>query len=227
MRALSIIISMAIGTSALAQEAKPIVYNMAISGLHLRSQPKTQSRVITKIPYGTKMEVKERTGIAGNAGWINDEWLKVHFRGRTGYVFAGYLSNMRAPEKQKTSGNLTKALVAYTEHAFKMEEQATETVDAGSLHCYQPFKDEIELETETAEGWVIATLTIPSSDLFDAYILLEALTYWNDDQQLLESLKFVKGKDGEIRKITDSEGRVRISTMENDRVQLTLSDPME
>lgn len=227
MKALTFILTLGIGVSTLAQEATPVVYNMATSGLHLRSQPKTQSRVITKIPYGTKMEVEERTGIPGKAGWITDEWLKVHFRGRTGYVFGGYLSKMRAPEKQKTSGNLTKALVAYSEHAFKMERQATETVDAGSMHCYQPFKDEIELETETSEGWVTATLTIPSSDLFDAFILLEALTFWNDDHELLESLKFVKGKDGKIRMITDGEGRVRISKMENDRVQLTLSDPVE
>lgn len=226
MRATAILFMIGLGFSGLAQETETILYNMATSGLNLRSQPKSQSRVVTKIPYGTKMKVEERTGIKGQSGWIEDEWIKVEFRGRMGYVFAGYLSEMKAPEKRKKSGSLTTALNEFADRAFVTEKQAVETIEAESLHCYQPFKGQVELETETQNGLTSTTLTFPSSDIFDAYILLEALLYWNDDLDLLDDLRFVKGKDGKISKINDAEGVVRIELISEDQVQLTLSDHM-
>jgi hypothetical protein len=227
MRAAAILLMIGLGFSSLAQETETILYNMATSGLNLRSQPKSQSRVVTKIPYGTKMKIQEKTGITGKSGWIEDEWLKVEFRGRTGYVFAGYLSEMKAPEKMKTSGSLTTALTEFSERAFVIERQAVETIEANNLHCYQPFKGQVELETETENGLTSATLTFPSTDIFDAYVLLEALLYWNDNLALLDALRFVKGKDGEISKINDSEGLIRIVLISPNQVQLSLSDQVE
>ena len=227
MRTIAFILALVVALGATGQNSNPLLYNLATSGLYLRSQPKAQSRAITKIPYGTKVEVLEKTGIFGKSGWIEDEWLKVHFRGRSGYVFAGYLSQLQAPEKENTLGRLSDVLAAYAGTAFIAKEQAIETVEGRSLHCYQPFSGQIELETETQDGWSTTILTIPSNDLFDSYILLEALLYWNNDLALLDSLRFVKGKDGKIDRISDPEGQVRITKASVDRVQLSISDQAE
>ena len=224
MKATAFLLMIGLSFSGQAQETETLLYNMATSGLYLRSQSKSQSRVITKIPYGSKIKVVELTGVKGKSGWIEDEWLKVEFRGRTGYVFAGYLSEMRAPEKKKTSGKLTESLQLFTQHAFVAEKQAVETIEADLLHCYQPFSGEVEFETETQNGLTSASLTFPSKDIFDAFILLEAILYWNDELSKLDSLRFVKGQDGKITKITDSEGLVRISMVSAEQVQLSLSD---
>jgi hypothetical protein len=208
---------------AQAQQPETVLYNMATSGLYLRSQPKTSARVITKVPYATQVTVLERTDVSSRVGWIEDNWLKVHFRGRTGYLFAGYLSPIPTPKKEETSGNLSNLLTNYSSSAFTPSENAVETIEEDLVHCFQAYGPTAFLETEEQKGHLSASLTFSSNDIFDAFILLEALLFWNSSLDTLDQLRFVKGKDGQIIRISDAEGNIRITMTSEDQVTLLLN----
>ncbi|MFT5919737.1 MAG: hypothetical protein ACI9FU_001551, partial [Granulosicoccus sp.] len=160
----------------------------------------------------------------GNIGWIEDEWLNVKFRGRTGYVFGGYLKTIPAPRKEKTEGELSAALVAYVDQAFPSQSQVVETIEDDVLHCFQLLSDITIFETEIEGGTRKASLTFDASNVFDAYVLLEALIYWNGNTGILESLRFVKNKGGQIDKISDKEGRISLTMVSPNQVKLSITD---
>ena len=49
--------------------------------LNLRAQPSTSSAVLANIPYGTELAAES----------YNDEWSKVSYKERTGYVMTKFL----------------------------------------------------------------------------------------------------------------------------------------
>ncbi|WP_338360063.1 SH3 domain-containing protein [Yeosuana marina] len=84
----------------------------AESGLIIREQPKTSANRIGKLPYGSIVEVIEKTNItmqiSDQEDVINGEWVKVKFQNYPyiiiqnkddykdeGYVFSGYLEKLK------------------------------------------------------------------------------------------------------------------------------------
>lgn len=210
--------------TAVGQQKTNTLYNLATSGLYLRSQPKNTARVITKVPYSAQVQVLDTTETVSTLGWMTDHWLKVHFRGRTGYLYAGYLSTVGAPEKTVTTGKLTMALEDYVEFAFKADGPPVHTHENGVHHTYQPLKNRAFLETEVQNGSSSASLTFSANDVFDAYVILEALLYWNNRTDLMNTLRFIKDKDGRISRITDAQGRFRISELSKGQIHLNIND---
>ncbi len=71
-----------------------------------------------------------------------------------------------------------------------------------------------------------ASLVIAGTDVFDAYILLEAINYWNGEIRFSDSFRFVKNESGKIDRISHIDGRVSIAMEEPDRVRLSVSDQL-
>jgi hypothetical protein len=74
---------------SISQEGKPRNKNsytvIATSGLNLRSQPHTQSTILAKLPYGTKViHQKETTSTI--------DWIKVTANNQIGYLYKKYLA---------------------------------------------------------------------------------------------------------------------------------------
>lgn len=102
------------------------LFIIAHTGLNVRSDPGLVGKVLSAIPYGHKLIVKEEKlpfpwfntdsvqifesyswYKAGNAAtapyWIKGKWVKVAYNGMEGYVFDGFLSKSK-PLSKKENG---------------------------------------------------------------------------------------------------------------------------
>lgn len=74
-------------------------------GLRMRDKPDLSGRKLDIIPYGDPVLLLEESGaeklIAGRKG----RWSKVDWKGRTGWVFGGFLSNAPVKSEKKTVDN--------------------------------------------------------------------------------------------------------------------------
>ncbi|MCX7998684.1 MAG: SH3 domain-containing protein, partial [Leptospiraceae bacterium] len=73
------------------------------SGLNLRSQPSIGSKSIGLLSRGAEIKVLEKTNQAFSADGISSNWWKVEVKGKTGYLFAGYVSRYPPPKKACSS----------------------------------------------------------------------------------------------------------------------------
>lgn len=79
---------------AMAEEA--FFYVKSQSGLNLRDDTSTNSEVITSIPFNEKVKLIEKE---------NDEWWKVEYNGKEGYVSAKNLSEQPSQQKKSTKNS--------------------------------------------------------------------------------------------------------------------------
>ncbi len=69
-------------------------YYVSVNSLNVRTQPNTQSSIVTTVPKGTPLKVNSFTGA----------WVKVTVNDTlTGYVFKDYISKTKATTKQNES----------------------------------------------------------------------------------------------------------------------------
>lgn len=216
-----------IATCITAQEKPAYFYNYAFSGMNLRSKAQVNSRVITRIPYGAKLEFLDSTGVSDKLGWVEGEWVKVRFRGRDGYVFGGYLLALKTPDKENSTAALSRALESFALALKEPGVTSIETVEGDVTHYYTKLTGSATLDTESDSGEFSSELIFASADLFDGYIILEALTKTNNQPEVLESLRFIKGKDGEIRKISNAQKTILIKQLGSDQVSIKLTDHSE
>ena len=70
-------------------------YVAAKSGINLRSGPSKSSKVITTIPFGSKVTIKKSEG---NEIFLDErygKWVNVKFGNKTGWVFSGFLCDFK------------------------------------------------------------------------------------------------------------------------------------
>ena len=61
-----------------------------------------------------------------------------------------------------------------------------------------------------------------NSTIQEAYVLLEALLKQRGNTDLLDELRFVKGKDGSLLRINNSEGTISVKRIAEETVELRL-----
>ncbi|TCI92740.1 DUF4419 domain-containing protein [Tenacibaculum sp. M341] len=80
-----------------AKQIDSIPVVTAKSGLSVRNYPSLKGKRIGKIPYLNKVQIVNKTqeslSISDEGKMISDYWLKVKYRGRTGYVFGGFVKD--------------------------------------------------------------------------------------------------------------------------------------
>lgn len=88
-------------------------YVWAINGLNLRESPSTKSKLLSLIPYGKSVDVLEITeksyinNFINNGGeekhpiLLKNQWVKIKYEDRIGYVIDGYLLEMETPRKKE------------------------------------------------------------------------------------------------------------------------------
>lgn len=213
--------------SAIGQNTKADQYNYAYSGINLRSKAQVNSRVITRVPYGAKVQFLDSTGVTDKLGWVEDEWVKVRFRGRDGFVFGGYLLPYEAPDKDNSSATLSRGLESFALANKESAELPVKTADGSLTHYYTKLSETATLDTEADSGEFSAELVFSSTDLIDGYIILEAIAKTNGNANVLDDLRFIKGKNGQIRKISNAQKTILISRLGNDQVSVKLTDYSE
>lgn len=227
MKKLIVILVSAIGLNAFAQDSSKHMNVLAVNGLNMRSQPDANARVVTKVPFGKQVEILERTNIDLQLGWIKDHWFKVSFRGREGYIFGGYLIELPAPTEVSETASLTELLSGYCASTLNQDGEtitATEKSRSGDTLFYslQKFDAGIELELEKQNDRRTSKLLLPIS-VPQTYVLLEALLKMSKHASLLDELRFVKGKDGQLTRISNDEGTIVVRSLSEELTELTIT----
>lgn len=227
MKKLLVILVSVIGLNAMAQDHPKVMNVLAVNGLNMRSQPDGNARVVTKVAFGKSVEVLEKTNVELQLGWIKDHWYKVRFRGREGYIFGGYLSALPAPMAEATTTMAAEMLVTYCANTLKQEGEtlnATERLRNGDTLYYSllKFQGGAELELETQGDRSSAKLLLNTS-VQSAYVLLEALLKSNGQAEMLDGLRFVKGKDGLLSRISNAESTISIRQLSDELTELKLT----
>lgn len=227
MKKLVVILVSLIGLQAVAQDNPKFLNVMAVNGLNMRSQPDEHARVVTKVPYGKQVELLERTEIELQLGWITDHWYKVRFRGREGFIFGGYLASLPTPTVE-TIVSLSDILPTYCFRNLKQEGStihATERTRNGDTLHYSLLKYSggMELELESHSDRKNTKLLLPAS-VQETYVLLEALLKSSGNAQLLDELRFVKGQDGKLLRLSTASGSISVKAVSERVVALEIID---
>lgn len=75
-----------------------------ISELALRVAPGRKSNFIRAIPYGATVQVLDRFGPDDIARSVEGKWYKVSYRGKTGWVFGGFLREVGEEHRYRLKG---------------------------------------------------------------------------------------------------------------------------
>jgi len=79
------------------------------------------------------------------------------------------------------------------------------------------------LELERYGNRETVTLLLPNS-IHETYVLLEALLKESGNSQLLDEMRFIKGKDGMLSRISHADGSVLIKALSSERTALRMTD---
>lgn len=218
-------LAMVVAVSATAQNQTEFMNVLATNGLNMRSKPEATARIVSKVAYGKRVEVLEKIDTQLKLGWITDNWYKVRYRGREGYIFGGYLSDLPAPG-EITTLQLSTMLKAYTTTHFKSLQPATETIEVEGTdtlkHTLAVFENGVELEIENITDRQTASLILNAS-VQECYVLLEALLKQNGFKVELENLRFVKKDNGDLTRITSSNQTIFIKGFADSRAVISLT----
>ncbi|MCU0848616.1 MAG: SH3 domain-containing protein [Spirochaetes bacterium] len=138
------------------------VYVFSVSGINLREEPSTTSKVLELVPYGTKLTVLETINKPQEVDNFKGSFAKVTYRGKTGYLFDGFLSSLPAPDLKK-QGNLDSYAAKYLGKGKKK---------SGTVTAYP---DNIVHEIIQAEGYYGHKLSVPGIRLSEGFLLLRAI----------------------------------------------------
>ena len=228
MKKLLTILVTVIGFNATAQDNTSHLNVLAVNGLNMRSQPESKSRVVTKVPYGKQVEILEKTDNELQLGWVQDNWYKVRFRGREGYIFGGYLSRLNAPVDFENPRLLSDLLPMYCSSAFQIDGDPIISKEASRsgdtlFHTLLRFSQDAELELERYGNRKTATLLL-SNSIQETYVLLEALLKESGNSQLLEKLRFIKDRNGMLSRVSHADRSVLIKALSSERTELSITD---
>ena len=96
----SIVFPISIANAKATQIQNKKLYVLANNGLTLRKESTVKSEKITVVPYGSIVEVLEKTEkLTMKVDNITGDMFKVKYNDLIGYIFSGYLSKFPAPIK--------------------------------------------------------------------------------------------------------------------------------
>jgi len=182
MRTLLIALVTVIASNGMAQDNPKFMNVMAVNGLNMRSKPEADARIVTKVAYGKQVEVLQQTKVQLQLGWITDNWYKVQYRGREGFIYGGYLSELKPPVHLQAQ-RMSDLLPLYATNNFLPEGKPVVNIETSRRgdtlkHTLVKFKNGIELELEEVADSHTALLILPTT-VQDVYVLLEALLKQN------------------------------------------------
>ncbi|MFK7948522.1 MAG: SH3 domain-containing protein [Saprospiraceae bacterium] len=197
------------------KEVSENFYVMATSGLKLREKPNGEK--IMTIPYraeverlGTKtfgaLEVNELKGFK-----IKGEWVKVHYKGKDGYVFNGFLTKYKMPKQiedydyEKYSSKFDYYLTtSYDKDGDKYDvEKRDDCEDDNPMYCYNSYTQDyqngdIKYKNGSMESGSQEHLTFRNMTLAEAYFVIKAMDLngaRNPKYDVKESINYNKTKN--------------------------------
>ncbi len=151
-------------------------YALCSTYLSLREQPGKESKLLAKIPFKGKVTLLEQTGktelmddgIAGN-------WAKVRYDNKTGYVFGGYLTRFKPPEKTCPD------LVSYISNNFKLRDHVLlddtgDTGESSQTETVDVYENGIVVKSDLGWEWGRYIIYLPAGTIEEAYLITKYYT---------------------------------------------------
>lgn len=139
-----------------------VLYVFSISGLNMRDEPSTSSKVLEMVPYGSKITVLDTVSKIQAIDNYRGYFIKAAYNGRTGYLFDGFLSSLPAPDLKKNECLDTYAS-KYLGSGIKQSDRIT-VYTGGIIH-----------ENLSSEGYYGSRLTVTGIRPGEGFLLLRAL----------------------------------------------------
>jgi hypothetical protein len=199
------------------------LYIWAISGLTLREGPSKDAAKMITVPYGTALVVQNYAGNHGTTieavpGFKNGaaqteavifggDFAAVTFKGKTGYVFDGYLSKMPALRYITHPGNPTPVFEDHVSWATRnfglLRHTQTGVFEYGSPHASKwVFGNGITIDIRGEKnGWT--RVILPDASMEEAFLVFSYL--WNYEWRVRHPSNNPADEPWHFKKINDQE----------------------
>ncbi|MFT3682373.1 MAG: SH3 domain-containing protein [Ferruginibacter sp.] len=150
-------------------------YAAARAGLSIREQASTESKVVDKIPYGTKLElVKDSaTSIMFSSEGFSGHWWKVKYNDKTGYVVNIYVLPAVPPKATaKTIEDYFKEISDPYGKPLELKENFVNTVDETTILTKQLYKNGMEHHHVDGYEYGADLYMLPGFTVEQAYLLV-------------------------------------------------------
>lgn len=154
-------------------------------GLSIREKPDVKARVLTKIPYGTKINLAYEQGgdtILVNTEGFSSYFRKISFNNTTGYIISAYL--LPVPPPKTTVKNLDDYLLQLSPKAGAMVEVKKGTMnniaEGGTVSRKQLYKNGAEHHAFEAYEYNSDTWFLPDLTVQQVWLLLRLIPDWKD-----------------------------------------------
>lgn len=190
---------------------------IAFSGLKMRSNPSMDSKVIKIIPFGESVEIQERQQLNHTVEWLEGEWIKVNYEGRTGYVLDAFLTSLPIPvndyELSQHDADITYPLLSWVEHNYNIVSKSDTIENHNHYKIVQHFEDGIHMSRKESYHAFQVTVEIPGIRLGDAYNLTRSLLLTKLERELFEEQSlFISNSQSIVDKIKiDLDAPIEIS----------------
>ena len=159
-------------------------YIAAKSGLNLHSNPDKSSKVVTLIPFGTKVTIEKSEGNEIFLDGTYGKWVNVKFGNKTGWVFSGFLCDFKPDTIIKPVADFYR-------------------------DKYRKYADTIKDEWYSERYKELASFKdsqVSIKNILDNYIILEIPSYWINNRNVvwrygIKQKKFFEAYKGEEQDI--------------------------
>lgn len=147
-------------------------------GLNMRKEPDTRSKLVMRIPNKTTITVLEQ---------VNEDWTKVEYKGKTGYVLTTYLNLTKSAEGKTVYTDATDAV-------FVREKPSDSSKIITALSYMSPL---VVIEVEG--DWTRVSCTNADGDTVEGYIRTGRIADQHKEPQS-EHSAITMNEQGEMRK---------------------------
>jgi len=161
------------------------LYVAAKTGLSIREKPDPASKVLDKIPYGTKVNLIDEDG-----GWttiITEEltgyWRKVKYNNKTGYIVDSYLFPWPPPKLatvKEMKQYLSQVSVPFGQKLVTRSGAAPQIPESGWQLSKQLYKNGAEHHDFLAYEYASDTYFLPGFSLQQGFLLLRLIPEFKD-----------------------------------------------
>jgi hypothetical protein len=214
-----------------AAQSSGTMYVAAKSGLSIREKADPTSKVLDKIPYGTKITLIEEDG-----DWVDivtegltGYWKKVKYNNKTGYIVDSYLFPWPPPKLatvKEMKQYLAQAAVPFGQKLVTKSGTMSQISESGWELSKQLYKNGAEHQEFMAYEYASDTYFLPGFSLQQGFLLCRLIPEFKEifgekDEFPTASKKFKKGEieyEVELRKTVPEEEYSGPFTIEKIRI---------
>ena len=190
-------------TMAMPQQEMTVI---ATSGLTMRTTPSLEAPIVTVIPYGSQILVRvdqPLEPITQRIDWVDGQWLAVQYENYLGFVFDGYLTDLKLPsyaaEFSPYDLELIYPLETWLVNNYWMHRKPDTLVTSGISKVTHHLSNGATWVQSNQHNYYKTEITIPGQRVMEVFHLLLAMVPSPDLRAVLTSSAiFIENPNGEI-----------------------------